>query len=125
MQYLVLSAFYHFYIPTATRNNHYDMMKLLLCFNANVNQKLAHSRTALHEAARLGLMDFTELLLKSGADADARSTYGLTPLALAAQAGHLEIVKELVSRGQEVYRSCCIIIIYRFNLIMVLYCVNR
>lgn len=78
------------------------MMKLLLCFNANVNQKLAHSRTALHEAARLGLTDFTKLLLKSGADADPRSTYGLTPLALAAQAGHLEIVQELLSRGQEV-----------------------
>lgn len=77
-------------------------MKLLLCFNVNVNQKLAHCRTALHEAAHLGLTDFTKLLLKSGADPDSRSTYGLTPLALAAQAGHLEIVQELLRRGQEV-----------------------
>ncbi|XP_053509033.1 dynein axonemal heavy chain 12 [Ictalurus furcatus] len=86
----------------AIQNNHYDMMKLLLCFKANVNQKLAHCRTALHEAARLGLTDFAKLLLKSGADPDPRSTYGLTPLALAAQAGHLEIVQELLCRGADV-----------------------
>lgn len=78
------------------------MMKLLLCFKANVNQKLAHYRTAIHEAAHLGLTDFAKLLLKSGADPDPRSTDGLTPLALAAQAGHLEIVQELLCRGQEV-----------------------
>lgn len=89
------------YIPTAIRNNHFDMVKLLLCFNANVNQKLAHCRTALHEAARLGLTDIAMLLLKSGADPDPRSTYGLTPLALAAQCGHVEIVRELLQRGLE------------------------
>ncbi|XP_060766569.1 dynein axonemal heavy chain 12 isoform X2 [Neoarius graeffei] len=90
-------------LVTAIRNNHYDMVKLLLCFKANVNQKLAHCRTALHEAARLGLTDFVMLLLKSGADPDPRSTYGLTPLALAAQAGHLEIVQEFLRQGADVH----------------------
>ncbi|XP_058229006.1 dynein axonemal heavy chain 12 [Hemibagrus wyckioides] len=86
----------------AIRNNHYDMAKLLLCFNANVNLKLAHCRTALHEAARSGVTDIAMLLLKSGADPDPRSTYGLTPLALAAQGGHMEIVRELLRRGADV-----------------------
>lgn len=84
------------------------MMKLLLCFNAKVNHKLAHCRTALHEAACLGLTDCAKLLLGYGAEPDPRSTYGLTPLALAAQAGHLEIVQELLRRGQEVcVGECC------------------
>ncbi|XP_027023613.2 dynein axonemal heavy chain 12 [Tachysurus fulvidraco] len=90
-------------LSIAIRNNHFDMVKLLLCFNANVNQKLAHCRTALHEAARLGLTDIAMLLLKSGADPDPKSTYGLTPLALAAQCGHVEIVRELLQRGADVY----------------------
>lgn len=89
------------FIPTAVRNNHYDMTKLLLNFSARVNQEGAHRRTALHEAARLGLTDFVDLLLKYGAHPDARSSYGLTPLALAAQAGHLEIIRTLLRRGQE------------------------
>ncbi|XP_051769270.1 dynein axonemal heavy chain 12 isoform X1 [Ctenopharyngodon idella] len=90
------------FIPTAIRNNHYDMTKLLLNFSARVNQEGAHRRTALHEAARLGLTDFVDLLLKYGAHPDARSSYGLTPLALAAQAGHLEIIRMLLRRGADV-----------------------
>ncbi|XP_030633693.1 dynein heavy chain 12, axonemal [Chanos chanos] len=89
-------------LVTAIRNSHYDMAKLLICFKANVNQEGAHRRTALHEAARLGLNDFVDLLLKSGAHPDPRSAYGLSPLALAAQAGHLEIVKALLRRGADV-----------------------
>lgn len=76
------------------------MVKVLLNFNARVNQEGGHRRTALHEAARLGLTDFVDLLLKNGAHHDPRSAYGLTPLALAAQAGHLDIVRMLVQRGQ-------------------------
>ncbi|XP_007251595.3 dynein axonemal heavy chain 12 [Astyanax mexicanus] len=86
----------------AIRNNHYDMVKLLLFYNVRVNQEGANRRTALHEAARLGLTDFVNLLLKSGAYADPRSAYGLTPLALAAQAGHLEIVQALLRKGADV-----------------------
>ncbi|XP_051957883.1 dynein axonemal heavy chain 12 [Xyrauchen texanus] len=86
----------------AIRNNHYDMVKVLLNFNVSVNQEGAHRRTALHEAARLGLTDFVDLLLKNGAHPDPMSTYGLTPLALAAQGGHLEIIRTLLRRGANV-----------------------
>lgn len=75
------------------------MVKLLLRFNVNVNQLGKYCRTALHEAAHLGLTDLVKMLLKSGARPDPRSTYGLTPLALAAQGGYFEIVKELIQRG--------------------------
>ncbi|XP_026857638.2 dynein heavy chain 12, axonemal isoform X1 [Electrophorus electricus] len=86
----------------AIRNNHYDMVKLLLSFNVKVNQEGAHCRTALHEAARMGLTDTVNLLLQSGAQPDPRSNYGLTPLALAAQGGHLEIVQALLRKGANV-----------------------
>ncbi|KAK2874785.1 hypothetical protein Q8A67_021938 [Cirrhinus molitorella] len=89
-------------LVVAIRNNHYDMTKLLLKFSARVNQEGANRRTALHEAARLGLTDFVDLLLKYGAHPDPRSSYGLTPLALAAQAGHLEIIRTLLRRGADV-----------------------
>uniref|UniRef100_A0A8C1JJS8 Ankyrin repeat and SOCS box containing 14a n=1 Tax=Cyprinus carpio TaxID=7962 RepID=A0A8C1JJS8_CYPCA len=89
-------------LVVAIRNNHYDMTKLLLNFSARVNQEGANRRTALHEAARLGLMDFVDLLLKYGAHPDPRSSHGLTPLALAAQAGHLEITRTLLQRGADV-----------------------
>ncbi|XP_065115373.1 dynein axonemal heavy chain 12 [Paramisgurnus dabryanus] len=89
-------------LVVAIRNNNYDMVKLLLNFNAKVNQEGAHRRTALHEAARLGLKDLVDLLLKFGAHPDPRSSFGLTPLALAAQAGHLEIVRTLLQKGADV-----------------------
>ncbi|XP_067287663.1 dynein axonemal heavy chain 12-like [Pseudorasbora parva] len=89
-------------LVVAIRNNHYDMTKLLLKFRARVNQEGAHRRTALHEAARLGLTDLLDLLLKCGAHPDPRSSYGLTPLALAAQAGHLEVIRTLLCRGADV-----------------------
>ncbi|XP_077060321.1 ankyrin repeat and SOCS box protein 14 isoform X2 [Siphateles boraxobius] len=89
-------------LVVAIRNNHYDMAKLLLNFSARVDQEGAHRRTALHEAARLGLDELVDLLLKSGAHPDPRSSYGLTPLALAAQAGHLEITRTLLRRGADV-----------------------
>ncbi|XDV51187.1 hypothetical protein PO909_020113, partial [Leuciscus waleckii] len=89
-------------LVVAIRNKHYDMTKLLLSFSARVDQEGAHRRTALHEAARLGLDEFVDLLLKSGAHPDPRSSYGLTPLALAAQAGHLEITRTLLRRGADV-----------------------
>ncbi|XP_052425425.1 ankyrin repeat and SOCS box protein 14-like isoform X4 [Carassius gibelio] len=89
-------------LVVAIRNNHYGMAKLLLNFSARVNQEGANHRTALLEAARLGLMDFVDLLLKYGAHPDPRSSYGLTPLALAAQAGHLEIIRTLLQRGADV-----------------------
>ncbi|XP_041945953.1 dynein axonemal heavy chain 12 isoform X1 [Alosa alosa] len=89
-------------LVTAIRNNNHDMMKMLLCMGANVNQEGANQRTALHEAARLGKQDFVEQLLKAGAWPDPHSAYGLTPLALAAQIGHMGIVHTLLKRGADV-----------------------
>ncbi|KAG9337074.1 hypothetical protein JZ751_029842 [Albula glossodonta] len=74
----------------------------ILTMTYAVNQKGAHFRTALHDAARLGMERFVDLLLKAGADPDPRSAYGLTPLALAAQCGHQDIVEILLQKGADV-----------------------
>ncbi|MGH0136033.1 UNVERIFIED_CONTAM: hypothetical protein FKN15_058797 [Acipenser sinensis] len=79
-----------------------ELLSLLICFGADVNQQRAHRRTALHEAARLGRRDTVDLLLRCGADPDPRSSYGLTPLALAAQSGHTDIVQALLQKGVSV-----------------------
>nr|XP_021335590.1 dynein heavy chain 12, axonemal [Danio rerio] len=78
------------------------MVDLLLRFGARVNQECVNRRTALHEAARLGLTEILDLLMKNGAHADPRSSFGLTPLALAAQAGYLDIMRTLIHRGADV-----------------------
>ncbi|XP_056324185.1 ankyrin repeat and SOCS box protein 14 isoform X2 [Danio aesculapii] len=86
----------------AIRNDQREMVDLLLRFGARVNQECVNRRTALHEAARLGLTEILDLLIKNGAHADPRSSFGLTPLALAAQAGYLDIMRTLIHRGADV-----------------------
>ncbi|XP_062825945.1 ankyrin repeat and SOCS box protein 14 isoform X1 [Anolis carolinensis] len=87
---------------TAIRHKSYEIASLLIQFGADVNLQCINKRTALHEAARLGLKDMVELLLCSKADPDPRSSYGLTPLALAAQNGHTDILKILLRKGANV-----------------------
>ncbi|XP_015682032.1 ankyrin repeat and SOCS box protein 14 [Protobothrops mucrosquamatus] len=86
----------------AIERESYEIASLLIQFGANTNLQCINKRTALHEAARLGLKDMVELLLWSKADADPRSSYGLTPLALAAQNGHTEILELLLCKGADV-----------------------
>ncbi|XP_042305064.1 ankyrin repeat and SOCS box protein 14 isoform X2 [Sceloporus undulatus] len=86
----------------AIKHNSYEIASLLIQFGADVNLQCINKRTALHEAARLGLKDIVELLLCSKADPDPRSSYGLTPLALAAQNGHTEILEILLHKGVNV-----------------------
>ncbi|XP_042305066.1 ankyrin repeat and SOCS box protein 14 isoform X4 [Sceloporus undulatus] len=83
----------------AIKHNSYEIASLLIQFGADVNLQCINKRTALHEAARLGLKDIVELLLCSKADPDPRSSYGLTPLALAAQNGHTEILEILLHKA--------------------------
>ncbi|XP_013912666.1 PREDICTED: ankyrin repeat and SOCS box protein 14 [Thamnophis sirtalis] len=86
----------------AIKHESYEIASLLIQFGANTNLQCINKRTALHEAARLGLKDMVELLLWSKADPDPRSSYGLTPLALAAQNGHTEILELLLRKGANI-----------------------
>ncbi|XP_062396654.1 dynein axonemal heavy chain 12 [Sardina pilchardus] len=89
-------------LVAAIKNDQYDMVALLLHYDAKVDQRGALQRTALHEASLLGLPNYTYLLLQSGADPNACDDSERTPLGLAAQAGHLNIVEILLQGGAKV-----------------------
>lgn len=72
--------------------------------NPNTNSSLYRS-TALHVAARDGLVDSMKRLLVAGADIERKDGEGLTPLALAAKARHNAAVDFLISQGAGIIAS--------------------
>ncbi|XP_061554280.1 dynein axonemal heavy chain 12 isoform X1 [Phycodurus eques] len=89
-------------LMAAILNDQYDLATLLLRYDAQVDQLGPLSRTALHEAAFLGLENFVYLLLESGDNPNACDIKKKTPLALAAQNGHLNVVEHLLEKGANV-----------------------
>ncbi|XP_077435298.1 dynein axonemal heavy chain 12 [Vanacampus margaritifer] len=89
-------------LMAAILNDQYDMATLLLRYDAQVDQLGQLNRTALHEAAFLGLENFVYLLLESGANPNACDIKKKTPLALAAQNGHLNVAEHLLLKGANV-----------------------
>ncbi|XP_077568877.1 dynein axonemal heavy chain 12 [Stigmatopora nigra] len=86
----------------AILNDQYDLATLLIRHGAEVDQLGQLSRTALHEAAFLGLENFVYLLLESGANPNSCDIKKKTPLALAAKNGHLNVVENLLEKGANV-----------------------
>ncbi|XP_037126110.1 ankyrin repeat and SOCS box protein 14 isoform X4 [Syngnathus acus] len=89
-------------LMAAILNDQYDLATLLLHYDAQVDQLGPLGRTALHEAAFLGLENFVCLLLESGANPNACDIKKKTPLALAAQNGHLNVMEHLLQKGANV-----------------------
>lgn len=73
-----------------------------LAAGAEVNQRDAMARTALHWAACGGYADAVAALIKAGADIAAKDKNGETPLHGAAAAGSLPAVQALVQAGAKV-----------------------
>ncbi|XP_037126101.1 dynein heavy chain 12, axonemal isoform X3 [Syngnathus acus] len=86
-------------LMAAILNDQYDLATLLLHYDAQVDQLGPLGRTALHEAAFLGLENFVCLLLESGANPNACDIKKKTPLALAAQNGHLNVMEHLLQKA--------------------------
>lgn len=61
-----------------------------------------HGQTALHLAARLGMIGTLRQLLATGAEVDARDHDGNTPLHRAVQAGWREAAQVLIAEGADV-----------------------
>lgn len=80
-----------------------SVIKRMLDYGADVDQRNAAGRTPLAEAAKRGRLQAVALLLSRSADVNAYGTQsGFTPLHLAAQYNHPAVVRQLLSAGANV-----------------------
>ncbi len=87
-------------LQLAAQQGNYELVKLLVEYNVNVNEMNRVGQTPLAWAARFGHLAIVALLLKSGADPTITgNTYQLTPLIGAAVNGNVAIGSLLIQNG--------------------------
>ncbi|KAF7285836.1 ankyrin repeat and KH domain-containing protein 1-like isoform X5 [Rhynchophorus ferrugineus] len=89
----------------AAQEGHYDLVRFLLEFGANVNAVTQTNDTALTYACENGHTDVAELLMQYGADLEHESEGGRTPLMKACRAGHLCTAEFLIKKGANVRKQ--------------------
>jgi ankyrin repeat protein len=90
--------------------NYYDITKLLIEHDADVNAKGGVSAwggfdlndTPLHFAADNGNYEIVKLLVEHGADVNAKNWQDYTPLHNAVMKNNLEVVQYLISKGSNI-----------------------
>lgn len=88
------------YDPQACRENHVDVVKLLLDYGCNPSTPFPNSRECpLTLAAEKGYVELTQLLLLRSAHVEARTKKGCSPLYLACREGYQEIAVMLAKHG--------------------------
>ncbi|RFU31943.1 hypothetical protein B7463_g4441, partial [Scytalidium lignicola] len=83
----------------SVENGHTNIVKLLLCQGADINQCDGEGYTPLHLATQCNNLDTMRLLLNHNADVDAQDSSGWSPLYHAAASGFEEGVKLLILYG--------------------------
>lgn len=87
-------------LQLAAQQGNYELVKLLIKYDANVNEMNRVGQTPLAWAARFEHVAIVELLLKSGADPNVTgNTYQLTPLIGTAVNGNVAIGSLLIQNG--------------------------
>lgn len=86
----------------AVKNNHLNIVKLLLSKNANTEARVVEGDTALYIAAVQGNAAITTALLEAGADKEA-VIKNYTSLFAAVYFGKYEVVKILLDAGADLY----------------------
>jgi ankyrin repeat protein len=89
-------------LMSALHNSHEEVALALIKAGADVNALDITQETALHCAARVGLVSVCKALLKRGAKIDALSFYGEAPLHLAASCDHPDVCELLIAQGADV-----------------------
>lgn len=97
----ITSSYYLSDIPLqeAAKNGHYDIVRELLAYGAEINAQDYRNDTALKWAAFNGHYAIVELLLNYGADLHIRDFDGYTALLDAVRRNQFEIARLLLSRG--------------------------
>lgn len=78
-----------------------DAVQDLVSSGADINEKDAAGRTAVHHAARRGHVQILKQLLSKGADPNARTATGHTPLHEASASHQIEAARALLAAGAD------------------------
>mmetsp|Transcript_15040 Transcript_15040/g.29564 ORF Transcript_15040/g.29564 Transcript_15040/m.29564 type:complete len:891 (-) Transcript_15040:113-2785(-) len=89
----------------AASGGHYNIAKLLIERNADLNSETDVGAMPLHIACQMGNTSIVELLLQSGCSVDSPTTDGITALMFAARFGHLQCCKLLVDNGADIFTT--------------------
>jgi len=82
----------------ACLSGNYELVKLILFHQANLDAETTLKFTPLHVAAQKGFLEIAQLLITSGADINTKDLYNNTSLHYASQNGHKKIVQLLLTK---------------------------
>lgn len=83
----------------ATKNNHLDVVKLIVESGIYIDISDLDRKSALIHASKYGYLDIVEFLIDSGANVNFISSFTICPLSEACFEGHVDIVKILAKHG--------------------------
>ena len=86
----------------AAAKGHFDVVRLLIEQNAEVDRRTSSNSTPLRAAAFLGHLDIVHCLVENGADVNARTNSNSTPLMITCYNGHLDVASYLVEHGASI-----------------------
>ncbi|KAG8187082.1 hypothetical protein JTE90_016178 [Oedothorax gibbosus] len=89
----------HTALQAASQNGHIEVIKILLCHNADVEIEDKDGDRAVHHAAFGDEPGVMELLARAGADLNARNKRRQTPLHIAVNKGHIGVVRSILDLG--------------------------
>ena len=86
----------------AAGKRHFDVVRLLIEQNAEVDGRTSSNSTPLRAAAFNGHLNIVRCLVENGADVNARNNFNSTPLMLTCHNGHLDVASYLVKHGANI-----------------------
>ena len=86
----------------AAANGHFDVVRLLIEQNADVDGRTSRNSTPLRAAAFDGHLDIVRCLVENGADVNARTNFNSTPLMITCYKGHPNVASYLVKHGANI-----------------------
>ena len=86
----------------AAAKGHFDVVRLLIEQNAEVDRRTSSNSTPLRAAVFDGHLDIVRCLVENGADVNARNNFNSTPLMLTCHNGHLDVASYLVKYGANI-----------------------
>ena len=86
----------------AAAKGHFDVVRLLIEQNAEVDCRISSNSTPLRAAAFGGYLDIVRCLVENGADVNAHACGNSTPLMTTCHSGHLDVASYLLKHGAHI-----------------------